>query len=41
MNISHELKRKIKETHPDLVEVGVIKSGINIQAETAKQINLV
>lgn len=41
LNTSSELKRKIKETHPDLVELGVIKSGISAQAETAKQINLV
>lgn len=38
LNTSLELKRKLKEKNPDL---GVIRSGINAQAETAKQINLV
>ncbi|MGF6357114.1 putative membrane protein YwzB [Paenibacillus sp. 4624] len=41
LNTSLEVKRKIKEAHPDLGELGAIRSGIIAQAETAKQINLV
>lgn len=41
LNTSLELKKKIKETHTDLAELGTIKGVLSAQAETAKQINLV
>ena len=41
LNTFSELKKKIKDVHPNLLELSVIKSGITTQAEIAKQINLV
>jgi len=41
LNTSSELKKRIKEKHPNLDELGVIRSGITTQAEIAKQINLI
>lgn len=41
LNTSLELKRKLKETHTNLEDLGTIKSVLSAQAETAKQINLI